>query len=87
MTDKEIRKLDPFEGVPKIYNRIGLLLVAYEMDPEKGQVRAHNIVGQAYVRVKVDEPFVWPCMEYMRACCQTIYRSRQLMANSDNIDP
>ena len=87
MTDKEISRLDPYEGVPTVYDRKEISMVAYEVDDEPAQVGAHNIEGQAYVRVKVNEPFVWPCVEYMRACCKTIYKSRQLMANGLPISP
>ena len=75
MTDEEISSLDPFEGYPNVYNRQNLDLVTYDSDQNDLIISA-----QAYIRVKPNEPFVYPCPAYQRQCCKTIYSYRKLMA-------
>ena len=53
-------------------------MVTYELE-SSGAFMARNIEGQAYIRVKENEPFVFPSNEYVRACCKTIYMSRKLL--------
>ena len=80
MTAQEISSLDPYEGYPNIYNRINITMNTFEQNAETGRMEARNIDGQAYVRVKENEPFVFPCIAYLRACCKTIYSNKKLQA-------
>ena len=54
-------------------------MVTYEL-ANTGAFVSRNIEGQTYIRVKDNEPFVFPSNEYIRACCKTIYLSRKLFS-------
>ena len=84
LTDAEISALDPYEGYPRVYNRFDVNMVAFVPNQE-GVLAEQQIAGQAYIRVKPDEPFTFPCPEYITATCKTIYMSRKLRANGGEV--
>ena len=85
MTQREIESLDPYEGYPYVYDRLPVTLTAFVgsnqmSDRVKGRVQEKTVDGIAYVRVQENEDFVQPCDAYVKACCKTVYKCRQLIS-------
>ena len=72
MTSDEIESLDPYEGYPYVYDRKKVTMKSTMGGKEE------TLEGEAYIRVKTNEEFVFPCDSYLRACAKTIYKCLQL---------
>ena len=69
MSDSQVKKLDPFEGYPKKYDRVDLSMI--------NPVKKTNFTGQAYIMNDVSL-FYEPCEKYKIACCKTVNHYNEL---------